>query len=41
MIDDFSMDTPIAVGRFDGHMLLANSLALKGNISEIIITAEL
>jgi hypothetical protein len=29
MIDDFSMDTPIAVGRFDGHMLLANSLALK------------
>jgi len=29
MIDDFSTDTPIAVGRFDGHMLLANSLALK------------
>ena len=29
MIDDFSPDTPIAVGRFDGHMLLANSLALK------------
>jgi predicted amidohydrolase YtcJ len=29
MIDDFSADTPIAVNRMDGHMLLANSLALK------------
>lgn len=29
MIDEFSADTPIAVSRLDGHMLLANSLALK------------
>jgi predicted amidohydrolase YtcJ len=29
MIDDFSPDTPILISRFDGHMALANSLALK------------
>lgn len=29
MIDDFSPDTPIFVDRFDGHMALANSYALK------------
>ena len=29
MIDDFSPDTPIFISRFDGHMALANSYALK------------
>ncbi|TFG97542.1 MAG: amidohydrolase [Calditrichales bacterium] len=29
MIDDYSADTPILVSRFDGHMSLANSYALK------------
>jgi len=29
MIDDFSQNTPIFVDRFDGHMALANSYALK------------
>jgi len=29
MIDDFSPDTPILISRFDGHMSLANSYALK------------
>jgi len=29
MIDEFSSDTPIFVDRFDGHMGLANSYALK------------
>ena len=29
MIDDFSSDTPIFIDRFDGHMALANSVALK------------
>lgn len=29
MLDDFSPDTPIFVDRFDGHMALANSYALK------------
>lgn len=29
MIDEFSKTTPIAVNRFDGHMILANSYALK------------
>jgi predicted amidohydrolase YtcJ len=29
MIDEFSPDTPILISRFDGHMSLANSYALK------------
>lgn len=29
MIDDFSPNTPIFISRFDGHMALANSYALK------------
>ncbi|MHB8580469.1 MAG: amidohydrolase [Ignavibacteriaceae bacterium] len=29
MIDDFSSDTPIFIYRMDGHLALANSLALK------------
>jgi predicted amidohydrolase YtcJ len=29
MIDDLSSDTPILIDRFDGHMSLANSAALK------------
>lgn len=29
MIDDFSPDTPILIDRYDGHMSLANSYALK------------
>src|SRR5690606_20932131 len=29
MIDDFSPNTPVFVDRFDGHMGLANSYALK------------
>ncbi|MHB8337212.1 MAG: amidohydrolase [Ignavibacteriaceae bacterium] len=29
MIDDFSGDTPIFIFRMDGHLVLANSLALK------------
>src|SRR5690606_39680093 len=29
MIDDFTKDTPVFVERFDGHMGLANSYALK------------
>lgn len=29
LIDSATPDTPVAVGRYDGHMVLANSLALK------------
>jgi predicted amidohydrolase YtcJ len=29
LIDDFTADTPVFVNRLDGHMALANSLALK------------
>ena len=29
MIDSLTPDIPVAVGRYDGHMILANSLALK------------
>ncbi len=29
MIDPVTGQTPVAVGRYDGHMILANSLALK------------
>ena len=29
LIDGFTADTPVAVSRYDGHMVLANSLALK------------
>jgi predicted amidohydrolase YtcJ len=29
MIDDFTISTPVLVDRFDGHMALANSYALK------------
>jgi predicted amidohydrolase YtcJ len=29
MIDSLTADTPVAVNRYDGHMVLANSLALK------------
>jgi predicted amidohydrolase YtcJ len=29
LIDTASPETPVAVGRYDGHMVLANSLALK------------
>jgi predicted amidohydrolase YtcJ len=29
MLDDFSPDTPIFVSRFDGHMAVANSYAMK------------
>ena len=29
LIDSLTPDTPVAVGRYDGHMTPANSLALK------------
>ena len=29
LIDAATLETPVAVGRYDGHMVLANSLALK------------
>lgn len=29
LIDDFTADIPVAVDRYDGHMILANSAALK------------
>jgi predicted amidohydrolase YtcJ len=29
LIDSLTPETPVAVGRYDGHMVLANSLALK------------